>query len=333
MRMGLAVVALAAACVVCVGGGILGAGHAQAQDAAANYPSSSVKIVVPYPPGSIPDTLGRMIADQLQKQFGKPVVVENRAGASTLLGAKAVSNAEPDGYTLLIPTVTTLSIAPQLNPKMGVDPVKDFTPIARLGGTNFFLVVRSSFPAKTMRGWIDEIKQNPGKYHYASAGIGTPHHIFMELLKTQFGLDITHVPYKGSVEAMPDLLAGRVDMAFLDGSQAVAHIKSGALQALGTTMAKQTDLVEGVPPIAATVPGFDWSGWIMIAGPHGMPEPVVARIAAQVAQLQTTPRYADALRNALMETMPVLSPDQTAAFVRDEYERWKPVIKLSGAAE
>jgi tripartite-type tricarboxylate transporter receptor subunit TctC len=331
MGRGLAVAALATACALAIGAGIPGC--AQAEDAAANYPLFPVKIVVPYPAGSIPDTLGRMIGDQLQTQLGKPVVIENRAGASTLLGAKVVASAEPDGYTLLIPTVTTLSIAPQLKSNTGVDPINDFTPIARLGGTNFFLVVRSSFPAKTMREWIDEVKANPGKYRYASAGIGTPHHIFMELLKQQFGLDITHVPYKGSVEAMPDLLAGRVDMAFLDGSQAVAPIQSGSLRALGTTMAKQTDLVEGVPPIAATVPGFDWSGWIMIAGPRGMPKPVVARIAAQVAELQATPRFAGALRNALMEAMPVLSPDQTAAFVRDEYARWKPVIKLSGAVE
>jgi tripartite-type tricarboxylate transporter receptor subunit TctC len=326
-----AIVVLAAACALQIVAGACLAGGAQAEDSAASYPAFPVKIVVPYPAGSIPDTLGRMIGDRLQTQFGKPVVVENRAGASTLLGAKLVSSAAPDGYTLLIPTVTTFSIAPQLNPKTGVDPINDFTPIARLGATNFFLVVRASFPAKTMRGWIDEVKRNPGKYRYASAGIGTPHHIFMELLKKQFGLDITHVPYKGSVEAMPDLLAGRVDMAFLDGSQAVSHIKSGELQALGTSMAKQTDLVEGVPPIAATVPGFDWSGWIMMAGPRGMPKPVVARIATQVAELQATPRFADALHNALMEAMPILTPDQTAAFVRDEYERWKPVIKLSGA--
>jgi tripartite-type tricarboxylate transporter receptor subunit TctC len=330
---GLAVAAFMAACALAISAGLPFGDAAQAEDAAANYPEFPVKIVVPYPAGSIPDTLGRMIGDQLQTQFGKPVVVENRAGASTLLGAKVVASAEPDGYTLLIPTVTTLSIAPQLNSKTGVDPINDFTPIARLGGTNFFLVVRSSFPAKTMREWIDEVKANPGKYRYASAGIGTPHHIFMELLKRQFGLDITHVPYKGSVEAMPDLLSGRVDMAFLDGSQAVAPIKSGGLRALGTTMAKQTDLVEGVPPIAATVPGFDWSGWIMLAGPHGMPKAVVNRIASQVAALQATPRFADALHNALMEAMPVLSPDQTAAFVRDEYDRWKPVIKLSGAVE
>jgi tripartite-type tricarboxylate transporter receptor subunit TctC len=194
-------------------------------------------------------------------------------------------------------------------------------------------VVRSSFPATTVREWIDEVKRNPGKYRYASAGIGTPHHIFMELLKKQFGLDITHVPYKGSIEALPDLLAERVDMAFLDGSQAVGSVTSGKLRALGTSMAKQTDLIDGVPPIAATVPGFDWSGWIAVAGPRGMPKPVVERIAGQIAKLQATPRFAGALRNSLMETMPALSPDQTAAFVRDEYVRWKPVIELSGAIE
>jgi tripartite-type tricarboxylate transporter receptor subunit TctC len=332
MRIGLAIAVFVAACGVVLGSFYLFA-RALAEDATANYPSSPIKIVVPYPAGSIPDTLGRMIGDQLQTQLGKPVVIENRAGASTLLGAKVVANAEPDGYTLLIPTVTTLSIAPQINPKAGIDPVKDFTPLARLGGTNFFLVVRSSFPAKTVREWIDEVKRNPGKYRYASAGIGTPHHIFMELLKKQFDLDITHVPYKGSVEAMPDLLSGRIDMAFLDGSQAVSHINSGELQALGTSMAKQTNLVEGVPPIAATVPGFDWSGWILLAGPRGMPKNVVDRIAAQVAQLQATPRFAGVLRNALMETMPPLSPDQAAAFVRDEYQRWRPVIELSGVIE
>jgi tripartite-type tricarboxylate transporter receptor subunit TctC len=327
MKRGLAI-ALVAACIV-----LIGNGRAQAQDSAASYPAGPVKIVVPYPPGAIPDTLGRLIADQLQKEFGKPVVVENRAGGSTLIGARAVANAEPDGTTLLIPTVTTLSIAPRLNPKSGMDPVKDFTPIARLGGTNFFLVVGPSFPAKTVREWIDEVSRNPGKYRYASAGNGTPHHIFMELLKKQFKLDITHVPYKGSVEALPDLLAERVDMAFLDGSQAVSSVDGGKLRALGTTMAKRTDLIDGVPPIADTVPGFDWSGWIALAGPRGLPKPVVAKIAAQVAALQATPRFAGALRNSLMEAMPLLSPDETTAFVRDEYDRWKPIIELSGAIE
>jgi tripartite-type tricarboxylate transporter receptor subunit TctC len=316
---------------LCSGNNLHSRATAFADESEANYPSRPIKMIVPYPAGAIPDILGRMVSEQLQKGLGQPVVVENRPGGSTLLGARAVANAPADGYTLLLPTVTTLSLAPQLNPKVGIDPVNDFTPIARLGGTNFFLVVRSSFPAKTMREWIDEVRSHPGKYRYASAGIGTPHHIFMELLKEQLGLDIVHVPYKGSNEAVPDLLAGRVDMSFLDGSQAVAYVKSGQLRALGTSMAKRTNLIEGVPPIAETVAGFDWSGWIAVAGPRGMPKQVVARIADQIAQLQKTSRFADALKNSLMETMPVISPDEAAAFVRDEYARWKPVIKLSGA--
>ena len=191
------------------------------------YPSQPIKLIVPYPAGSLVDVLGRAIGETLSASLKQPVVVDNRAGASTLIGAKSVASAQPDGYTLLIPTVTTLSIAPQLVAKPGVDPLADFTPIARLGATSFFLSVHPSFPARTMAEWIAEIKKHPGKYTYASAGNGTPHHIFMELLKTQLGLDIVHVPYKGSSSAMTDLLTGRVDMAFLDGTLAIPNIKSG----------------------------------------------------------------------------------------------------------
>ena len=293
MRKGLAVAALAAVCALAIGAGIP-CDPAQAQDAAANYPSFPVKIVVPYPAGSIPDTLGRMIGDQLQTQLGKPVVVENRAGASTLLGAKVVANAEPDGYTLLIPTVTTLSIAPQLNPKPAS--IRSTTSRRSRGSAApiSFWCVRSSFPAQTMREWIDEVKRNPGKYRYASAGIGTPHHIFMELLKKQFGLDITHVPYKGSVEAMPDLLAGRVDMAFLDGIAgglphqerrvAGARHLDGQADRPGRRRAADRDDRAGLRLVAAGS---------CCAGPHGMPKPVVNRIATQVAELQATPRFAE----------------------------------------
>ena len=147
-------------------------------------PSQPIKLIVPYPAGSLVDVLGRAIGETLSGSLKQPVVVDNRAGASTLIGAKAVASAPPDGYTLLIPTVTTLSIAPQLMSKPGIDPLSEFTPIARLGATSFFLSVHPSFPARTMAEWIDAVKKHPGKYTYASAGNGTPHHIFMELLKT-----------------------------------------------------------------------------------------------------------------------------------------------------
>ncbi len=309
----------------------LSEGRAGTDGAAASYPTHQVRIIVPYPAGSLIDLFGRLIAERIQGSLGQPFIVENRPGGSTLLGAKQVAGADKEGYTLLVPTVTTFAIAPHVYPKSGVDPVRDFTPIARLGSSNFFLVVREEFPAKTMRAWIDEVRSKPGRYVYGSSGAGTPHHIFMELLKKEFGLDLVHVPYKGGGEFVPDLLTGRIDVAFLDGTQAVPHIQSGKLRALGTAQARRTTLIEGVPAIAETVPGFDWSGWLAFAGPAGMPRPVVDRIAGEIARLQQTPEYAELLRKGLVEATPPLSVDETAAFVRSEFERWGPIVQASGA--
>jgi tripartite-type tricarboxylate transporter receptor subunit TctC len=295
------------------------------------YPSQPIKLIVPYPAGSLVDVLGRAIGETLSGSLKQPVVVDNRAGASTLIGAKAVATAAPDGYTLLVPTVTTLSIAPQLMTKPGIDPLTEFTPIARLGATSFFLSVNPSFPARTMAEWIAEIKKHPGKYSYASAGNGTPHHIFMELLKTQLGLDIVHVPYKGSSSAMTDLIASRVDMAFLDGTLAIPNIKAGKLFAVGMSLKKRSVLMPSVPPIADTVPDFDWSGWIAVVGPANLPAPIVKLLADEIRAMQATPRFADLLNEAAMEPMDPIPPDAFAAFVRSEYARWGPAIKASGA--
>lgn len=295
------------------------------------YPTQPIKLIVPYPAGSLVDLLGRSIGETLTTSLKQPVVVDNKPGASTLIGAKAVAMAQPDGYTLLMPTVTTFSIAPQLVAKPGVDPLTEFTPIARLGATSFFLSVNPSFPARTMQEWIAEVKKHPGKYTYASAGSGTPHHIFMEQLKTQLGLDIVHVPYKGSSSAMTDLLAGRVDMAFLDGTLAIPNIKAGKLFALGLSMAKRSALLPDVPPIAETVPGFDWSGWIAFAGPANMPAPVVKLLADEIRTMQATPKFAGLLNEAAMEPTEPIPPEAMADFVRREYARWGPAIKASGA--
>jgi tripartite-type tricarboxylate transporter receptor subunit TctC len=302
-----------------------------AADEAADYPSRPIRLVVPYPPGSLPDTLGRAIADQLQAAFKQPVVVDNRAGSSTLIGAKAVAAAAPDGYTLMVPTVTTFSLAPQLLTKSGVDPVKELTPIARIGATNFILCVTPSFPARTMKEWIAAVRKDPGKYTYASSGIGSPHHIFMETLKRQLGLDIVHVPYKSTVLGMTDLLSQKVDMAFLDGTLASANFKSGKLFGLGTSMARRSTAVPEIPPIAETVPGFDWSGWIAFAGPAHMPPAIVDKVAAEVHRIVATPQYAELLGRATMEPVDWLSPAELGEFVRHEYQRWGPAIKNSGA--
>ena len=296
-----------------------------------NYPSQPIKLVVPFPAGSLIDVLGRSIAEKLQESLKQPVVIDNKAGASTLLGAKIVAAAPPDGYTLLLPTVTTMSMAPQLVAKPGIDPLKDLTPIARLGATNFFLAVHPSFPAKNMREWIAEVKKNPGKYSYASSGIGSPHHIFMELLKRQLGLHIVHVPYKGSTGAVPDILSGKIEMGFFDGTIAIPNAKAGKLTLLGTSMAKRTVLMPGVPTIAESVPGYDWSGWIGFAGPANMPPAIVNTIAEEIRKLQATPAYAELLNKAAMEPTDPIPPSAMQAFLVREHQRWGPAIKASGA--
>ena len=296
-----------------------------------NYPNKPVKIVVPFTAGSLVDVLGRAIGEELQSSLKQSFIIENKAGASTLLAAKAVAVAAPDGYTLMVPTVTTLSLGPQLMANPGFDPLKDLTPIARLGVTNFFLVTNPAFPARNMKDWIEVVRKNPGKYSYASSGNGSPQHIFMELLKKQLGLNITHIPYKGSNTSMIDLLSGQVDMSFIDGTLAIPHLKTNKLYALGTSMAKRTVLVPSVPPIAETVPGFDWSGWIAFAGPPNMPGPIVDLLADKLKKFQATPAYAVLLDKAAMEPSDPLSPAEMAEFVRKEYRRWSPAIQNSGA--
>ena len=287
--------------------------------------------MVPFTAGSLVDLLGRSIGEELQSSLKQTFVIENKAGASTLLAAKAVAVAAPDGYTLMVPTVTTLSLGPQLMANPGFDPLKDLTPIARLGVTNFFLVANPAFPARNMKDWIEVVRKNPGKYSYASSGNGSPQHIFMELLKKQLGLNIIHVPYKGSNTSMVDLLSGQVDMSFIDGTLAIPHLKTNKLYALGTSMAKRTVLVPSVPPIAETVPGFDWSGWIAFAGPPNMPGPIVDLLADKLKKFQATPAYAVLLDKAAMEPSDPLSPAEMAEFVRKEYRRWSPAIQNSGA--
>jgi len=304
--------------------------NSQSQDLK-NYPNKPVKIVVPFTAGSLVDVLGRAIGEELQSSLKQSFIIENKAGASTLLAAKSVAVAAPDGYTLMVPTVTTLSLGPQLMANPGFDPLKDLTPIARLGVTNFFLVTNPAFPARNMKDWIEVVRKNPGKYSYASSGNGSPQHIFMELLKKQLGLNITHIPYKGSNTSMIDLLSGQVDMSFIDGTLAIPHLKTNKPYALGTSMAKRTVLVPSVPPIAETVPGFDWSGWIAFAGPPNMPGPIVDLLADKLKKFQATPAYAVLLDKAAMEPSDPLSPAEMVEFVRKEYRRWSPAIQNSGA--
>ena len=299
---------------------------AQAQD----YPSRPLRFIVPYPPGALTDVLARAIGDRLGTALKQTVVVENRAGAGTLLGADLVAKAPADGYTLLMATSTTLGISPAIYAKPAIDPVKDFAAVSLVGSVNFFLVTSPAFPARNVRDLIDQVKKNPGKFNYASSGSGSPHHLFMEVLKKEQGLDIQHVPYKGSALAVLDIIGGKPEMMFLDFSVAVPNIRGGKITALGTSAGKQSVLVPEVPPISASLPGFDWQAWQGVVTTAGTPPSVVARLNAEMQKFQNTDEFR-ALR--VKFGMEPWAPNTAAEFseiVRNDVGRWAGVVKAAG---
>ena len=307
---------------------MLAVGVAAAQ---ATYPSHPIKLVVPYPPGALTDLLARAIGERLAAGLGQPVIVENKPGAGTLIGAEFVAKQPADGYTLLMATSTTLGISPALYQPSPIDPVKDFAPISQVGSVNFFLIANLSFPAKNVREMIDAIKKSPGKYNYASVGSGSPHHLFMEALKTEYGLDIQHVPYKGTPAALTDLLTGSIQIMFADATIAVPNIQAGKVIALGTSAAKQTTLLPNVPPIAATVAGYDWQAWQGIVAPAGTSSEIVARLSAELQKIQAAPEFKAQLLKFGMEPFAAHAPEQFAATIAAEQPRWAKAVKESGA--
>jgi tripartite-type tricarboxylate transporter receptor subunit TctC len=299
---------------------------------AQTYPNKPIRLVVPYPPGALTDLLGRAIGERLASALKQPVVIDNRPGAGTLVGAEAVAKAPADGYTLLMATSTTLGISPALYRKSPIDPVKDFAPVAQVGSVTFFLIGSPSFPAKNVTEMIAAAKANPGKFNYASVGNGSPHQLFMEVLKKEFGLDIQHIPYKGTLAALPDLITGKVQLMFSDATAAIPNIQSGRVVALGTSSAKPTTLIAGVPPIADSVPGFDWQAWQGVVAPAGTPSAIVSLLGTELQRIQATPEFRALLVKFGMDPSPPNTPEQFTAIVKSDVERWAKAVAASGAA-
>jgi len=295
------------------------------------YPDRPIKLVVSYPPGALTDLLARAIAERLGAALKQPVIVDNKPGAGTLIGAEFVAKSPPDGYTLLIATSTTLGISPLLYKPSPIDPIRDFAPISQVGSVNFFLIANRDFPAKSVGEMIEVIRRNPGRFNYASVGSGSPHHLFMESLKTEFGLQLQHVPYKGTPAALTDVLGGNIQVMFSDATIAVPNIQAGKVIALGTSAAKQTLLLPTVPPIANTVVGFDWEAWQGVVAPAGTPKEIIARLSAELQRIQATPEFREQLFKFGMEPSAPATPDQFAAIIKAEQPRWAKAIKDSGA--
>ncbi|MDQ8732273.1 tripartite tricarboxylate transporter substrate binding protein [Bradyrhizobium sp. LHD-71] len=297
------------------------------------YPSRTITLVVPYPAGGTTDLLGRLVADQLRTGMGATVVVENKPGAGTTLGASQVAKAQPDGHTLLMATSTTLAINKTLYRKLPYDPVADFTPIALVAAVPFALVVNPSLPVNSLSDFIAYAKSKPGELSYGSAGNGSPQNLGAEMLKTAAALDIKHVPYRGSVQAMQDVISGHIPFMVVDLQPALPQIQEGKLKVLGVTTAGRVGSAPDIPTLAdAGLAGFELVAWQGVVAPAGVPRPIVDRLAGEIATLLAAPETRTKLNALTLEPLIGSTPDTFAKYVTSEIERWAPIVKASGAS-
>ena len=300
--------------------------HAFAQ----GYPTKPVRMIVPYPPGGGNDTLGRLFAAKLGDRIGQPVVVENRPGAGTLIGTEAAAKSPPDGYTILLSSIATHALSPNLYAKVPYDPIKDFAPITLLGVAPTVLVVTNDLPAKDLAELVAAAKARPGALAYASGGNGTPPHINGEVFKSVAGVDLLHVPYKGGGPALVDLIAGRVQVMLDTAASAMPHVRSGKLRAVAITGPKRSPEYPDLPTFAeAGLPQYDTNAWYSVHAPAGTPPEIVRRLNAElVASLKEPDVQA---RFKQLSTDPVgNTPEEFAAFVRAELDKYARVIKAAG---
>ena len=297
--------------------------------AAAEYPSRSIRIVVPYPTGGGNDLLARMIAPKLAEKWGQTVVVDNRGGASGMIGAEIVAKSPPDGYTLLLCASPEAALNATLYPKMAYDPVRDFVPITQLAVSSIVLTVHPSLPARSVQEYIALAKKQPGQLTYASVGAGTPHHIAGEWMKLLAGIDIIHVTYKGGGPQLVDLMGGHVHSAFVALPVVAPQLKSGRVRPLAVTTAKRSPAIPDVPSLSESgLTGFDVSQWYGVVVPAGTPGEITARLHAEIVELLKLPD----IRARMMDfgAEPVGStPAQFSELIRSEIAKYQKIVKAT----
>lgn len=288
------------------------------------YPARPIRVVTPFPPGSTADLVPRTLAQKVQVSVGQPVVIDNRPGAAGMIGADAVAKSPADGYTVLSHTVA-IAIGPHLA-KSPFDLLKDLVPLTQTVSGSYVLVVHPSFPANTLREWIDIVRRSPGRYNYASYGSGSGPHLAMEMLKQEGGLYIVHVPFRGAAPALQELLAGRVEMAFDTSVAVLPHLRAGRLKAIAVGGPKALAALPGVPTVASVYAGFDSDGWQGLFLPAGTPPDVVARLNAEFVRAVRAPDFVQQMAG-LGFTAVGSSAADFAAFVRTEHERYGRLIR------
>ena len=297
---------------------------------AQDYPTRAVKIIVPFAAGGPADVYARFLAQRLQEALGQPFVVDDRPGAGSIVGTDAAAKSAPDGYTLLVMS-NTHTVNESLIPNKPFNLTRDFVPIAPINYSDLVMVVHPSVPAKTLAEFIALAKAQPGKLNYASSGPGTPYHMAGELFKAMAGVDIVHIPYKGSSGARTDVIGGQVQMMFDAVTTMTEHVKAGQVRALGTTGKARSSVLPDVPTIAeAGVPGYEATIWIGLVAPKGTPPAIVNRLNAEITKIVSRPEVKRdwGAQGAVAMTM---TPEEFGKYIADDIVKWERVVRISGA--
>lgn len=294
------------------------------------YPAKPVRLTVPYPAGGSGDIVARAVAQKMSESFGQQVIVDNRPGANGNIGTEQVAKSAADGYTLLLATDIQFAISPNTTPKLPYDPEKDFDPVSLVAFVELILAAHPSLAANNVRELVALAKTQPGKINYASTGPGSTHHLSIELLKSLGGFNVTHVPYKGSSQALPDLIAGQVQLMQLGVPQTLPHLRAGRLKALGVGAAKRLAVLSDVPTIAEQgFPGYEANNSWNLYAPAGTPKAVIAKLHAEIVRVVALPDVRERFTATGLE--PVGStPEQLAARMREDRAKWARVIREAG---
>jgi tripartite-type tricarboxylate transporter receptor subunit TctC len=306
--------------------GVTGASYAQD---VAGFPNRPIRLVVPFVPGGTADTIARIVSDRLFVRLGRPIVLDTRAGANSVVGCDIVAQSNPDGHTLII-VAAGFAVNPSLRKTLPYDSVRDFAPVGLVGNGPYLLTIHSSIPASTVSEFIAWGKARPGQVSYASTGVGSPPHLAMELLKTMAGVDFVHVPYKGGGAVLPDLLSGRVPLHFSSVSTAAPHVRAGRLRAIAMTTPKRSAAMPEVPTFDESgLKGYDVTGWYGLLAPGKTPPAIIRRLNHELQQVLADAEALKRLAQAGIEPAPG-TPASFAALIKAEIPKWAKVIKAAG---
>ena len=294
------------------------------------FPAKAVKLIVPNPSGGLPDTVARLVGQKLSELWGQPVIVDNRPGANGIVAAQSITSAAPDGYTMLVTDSSMFTVNPYLYKSLPYDAKKDFVPVSLTARAPLFLAAHPSVGVSSFAEYVALARAKPGQLSYGSSGVGSMHHLTMESLKSALGLEIVHVPYKGSGQSVPALVSGQVSSVFAAYPSLAAFAKDGRVKLLAVNSARRSDLAPQVPTIAESgVPGFDFAPSIGFFAPAGMPGALAAQIAKDIAAAVRAPGVAESLRNLGIEPVGG-GPEEYAALLAEDHERHARAVKASG---